>query len=158
MCCDVCVCCLYSVIECVWCFFFSSRRRHTSCALVTGVQTCALPISITGVILSKYVILSALHQVGDEERIQMDRSALEQIQQAELSAVMQAYVGLAMLLIVVWLLIKVVRMPQDTDTDRSDVWAARSEEHTSELQSLMRISYAVFCLKKKKKITYIKTQ
>src|SRR3546814_4635514 len=26
--------------------FFSSRRRHTRCALVTGVQTCALPISI----------------------------------------------------------------------------------------------------------------
>src|SRR3546814_10539512 len=33
----------------------------------------------------------------------------------------------------------------------SDRPAARSEEHTSELQSLMRISYAVFCLKKKKK-------
>src|SRR3546814_6196961 len=32
---------------------------------------------------------------------------------------------------------------------------ARSEEHTSELQSLMRISYAVFCLKKKKKIRAI---
>src|SRR3546814_4133321 len=29
-------------------------------------------------------------------------------------------------------------------------WLGRSEEHTSELQSLMRISYAVFCLKKKK--------
>src|SRR3546814_3370746 len=29
-------------------------------------------------------------------------------------------------------------------------WSNRSEEHTSELQSLMRISYAVFCLKKKK--------
>src|SRR3546814_1910943 len=28
-------------------FFFSSRRRHTRCALVTGVQTCALPISLT---------------------------------------------------------------------------------------------------------------
>src|SRR3546814_19526093 len=28
-------------------FFFSSRRRHTSCALVTGVQTCALPICFT---------------------------------------------------------------------------------------------------------------
>src|SRR3546814_8458783 len=26
-------------------FFFSSRRRHTRCSLVTGVQTCALPIS-----------------------------------------------------------------------------------------------------------------
>src|SRR3546814_2852579 len=35
-------------------------------------------------------------------------------------------------------------------TDRRVV-AKRSEEHTSELQSLMRISYAVFCLKKKKK-------
>src|SRR3546814_8590318 len=38
------------VCECVCCtlmyvFFFSSRRRHTRCALVTGVQTCALPIS-----------------------------------------------------------------------------------------------------------------
>src|SRR3546814_7706159 len=30
---------------CLLCFFFSSRRRHTRCALVTGVQTCALPIS-----------------------------------------------------------------------------------------------------------------
>src|SRR3546814_3784489 len=29
----------------VSCFFFSSRRRHTRCASVTGVQTCALPIS-----------------------------------------------------------------------------------------------------------------
>src|SRR3546814_4811673 len=29
-------------------FFFSSRRRHTRCALVTGVQTCALPISRGG--------------------------------------------------------------------------------------------------------------
>src|SRR3546814_8291411 len=33
----------------------------------------------------------------------------------------------------------------------------RSEEHTYELQSLMRISYAVFCLKKKNKRTHIKT-
>src|SRR3546814_10816771 len=33
-------------MRCFLCFFFfSSRRRHTSCALVTGVQTCALPIS-----------------------------------------------------------------------------------------------------------------
>src|SRR3546814_8567414 len=31
------------------------------------------------------------------------------------------------------------------------LWLSRSEEHTSELQSLMRISYAVFCLKKKHK-------
>src|SRR3546814_1237393 len=37
------------------------------------------------------------------------------------------------------------------------VHGMRSEEHTSELQSLMRISYAVFCLKKKKKKTQRKT-
>src|SRR3546814_6725536 len=36
------------------------------------------------------------------------------------------------------------------DMDRGGIFYARSEEHTSELQSLMRISYAVFCLKKKK--------
>src|SRR3546814_81243 len=40
------VCC-----ECMpFSFFFSSRRRHTSCALVTGVQTCALPISNRGLV------------------------------------------------------------------------------------------------------------
>src|SRR3546814_4698711 len=31
-------------------FVFSSRRRHTRCALVTGVQTCALPISVSDVV------------------------------------------------------------------------------------------------------------
>src|SRR3546814_1007901 len=42
------------VIVIVFCvsifFFFSSRRRHTRCALVTGVQTCALPISAGGLL------------------------------------------------------------------------------------------------------------
>src|SRR3546814_2605216 len=36
--------CVYTV------FFFSSRRRHTRCALVTGVQTCALPICAVNVV------------------------------------------------------------------------------------------------------------
>src|SRR3546814_7438977 len=35
---------LIFVIVILFVFFFSSRRRHTRCALVTGVQTCALPI------------------------------------------------------------------------------------------------------------------
>src|SRR3546814_5274834 len=37
---------LFDFLDCILfvCFFFSSRRRHTRCALVTGVQTCALPI------------------------------------------------------------------------------------------------------------------
>src|SRR3546814_5548145 len=41
------ICCVRVVLTCVYLclfFFFSSRRRHTRCALVTGVQTCALPI------------------------------------------------------------------------------------------------------------------
>src|SRR3546814_11502929 len=37
--------CVLSYVVSSFCFFFSSRRRHTRCALVTGVQTCALPIS-----------------------------------------------------------------------------------------------------------------
>src|SRR3546814_4508555 len=49
---------------------------------------------------------------------------------------------------------------QQPGTDRSvhrhRQYPLRSEEHTSELQSLMRISYAVFCLKKKKRTTHHK--
>src|SRR3546814_20574993 len=41
---------------CCFLFFFSSRRRHTRCALVTGVQTCALPIFI-GAIANRLGIL-----------------------------------------------------------------------------------------------------
>src|SRR3546814_5977404 len=41
-------------------FFFSSRRRHTRCALVTGVQTCALPISLP------FEVLAAAEFVGRE--------------------------------------------------------------------------------------------
>src|SRR3546814_8834668 len=40
---------MFYVMYCVC--FFSSRRRHTRCALVTGVQTCALPIYFTTIIL-----------------------------------------------------------------------------------------------------------
>src|SRR3546814_877299 len=42
-----------------WClsFFFSSRRRHTRCALVTGVQTCALPISTAEELAGKSVCI-----------------------------------------------------------------------------------------------------
>src|SRR3546814_939123 len=43
--------------------------------------------------------------------------------------------------------------PKGDAADHQDHRQARSEEHTSELQSLMRISYAVFCLKKKKHTT-----
>src|SRR3546814_11742061 len=38
-------------------FFFSSRRRHTRCALVTGVQTCALPISTLAIHAAQYLAM-----------------------------------------------------------------------------------------------------
>src|SRR3546814_6934075 len=62
-----------------------------------------------------------------------------------------------------WMHFAILRMDRSrhpeikADTDLPEIMATvidatrRSEEHTSELQSLMRISYAVFCLKKKKK-------
>src|SRR3546814_3047883 len=63
------------------------------------------------------------------------------------------YVGSSLLSVVVAYLIAGV-VQRLMHRLRSDAEAKlRSEEHTSELQSLMRISYAVFCLKKKKKLT-----
>src|SRR3546814_3268374 len=47
-------------------FFFSSRRRHTRCALVTGVQTCALPISVVFASASGRVYPSQVLNVGVE--------------------------------------------------------------------------------------------
>src|SRR3546814_17731625 len=49
----LCVVCLFS---CGGVVFFSSRRRHTRCALVTGVQTCALPISWLSVLTTIFVL------------------------------------------------------------------------------------------------------
>src|SRR3546814_13895489 len=45
-------------------FFFSSRRRHTRCALVTGVQTCALPISPVWAMLDMFTDLPCLENDG----------------------------------------------------------------------------------------------
>src|SRR3546814_7023670 len=129
-------------------FFFSSRRRHTSCALVTGVQTYALPISALRI---------EAHQVL--ERCSALQKAARNIQQLCVLAVEGDKAEVAI---------------EQADADRNvlddGVHQARlalrlalggggrllgpvqrSEEHTSELQSLMRISYAVFCLKKKNK-------
>src|SRR3546814_4523558 len=47
-------------------FFFSSRRRHTRCALVTGVQTCALPISPLVKRLEAQGRVARARRTGDE--------------------------------------------------------------------------------------------
>src|SRR3546814_3661654 len=49
-------------------FFFSSRRRHTRCALVTGVQTCALPIS-TGIATDRHKLIEIRQRIGPEARL-----------------------------------------------------------------------------------------
>src|SRR3546814_1892206 len=53
-------------LPCCVCFFFSSRRRHTRCALVTGVQTCALPIPLRDLLLGVPVfwVAEPLHVVA----------------------------------------------------------------------------------------------
>src|SRR3546814_1110320 len=115
-------------------FFVSSRRRHTICALVTGVQTCALPIwrhrdrrpagRARGQWHENVSRLSARPGGQQAVRAAPDVGCLIRLSSSEEG---RGY-GLLILSIPI-----------------------RSEEHTSELQSLMRISYAVFCLKKTKK-------
>src|SRR3546814_5837722 len=57
----------------VFWFFFSSRRRHTRCALVTGVQTCALPIfgfpKGSGEKLAAYARETGVDAVGMDETV-----------------------------------------------------------------------------------------
>lgn len=75
--------------------------------------------SITGVILSKFFILSGLASHTAEERAQMTTEQLTAIQSAELNAVMGPYVGVACILIVILLLIIFSRMPKGSDGDSS---------------------------------------
>src|SRR3546814_6135930 len=56
-------------------FFFSSRRRQTRCALVTGVQTCALPISRQ---LSLLINAQGRYFVDDREALRTDVESLKQ--------------------------------------------------------------------------------
>src|SRR3546814_7787581 len=118
-------------------FFFSSRRRHTSCALVTGVQTCALPLALLQHIPTALLLVAAPWL----------------LRRWPLSTASVACIALFLALHTLGGRYAYSNVPYDdwaralTGASLSD---ARSEEHTSELQSLMRISYAVFCLNKKK--------
>src|SRR3546814_971874 len=53
-------------------FFFSSRRRHTRCALVTGVQTCALPIFTPKQIADSHATSGALYALSFDSRADVD--------------------------------------------------------------------------------------
>ncbi|MDR1202655.1 MAG: L-fucose:H+ symporter permease [Tannerellaceae bacterium] len=75
--------------------------------------------SITGVILSKFFILSSLASYSAVERAQMSKEELTAIQSTELNAVMGPYVGVAFILIVILLLIIFTKMPKGSDSDSS---------------------------------------
>src|SRR3546814_11068037 len=62
--------CLFGVLDVV--FFFSSRRRHTRCALVTGVQTCALPI-FDNFLPFDFNIFNPVDWIGLAERYGLDQ-------------------------------------------------------------------------------------
>src|SRR3546814_6264204 len=147
-------------------FFFSSRRRHTRCALVTGVQTCALPISLNA--QAKSAARSAFesakqrffnHLITAMQTPSLVASIARDLEAGHACVVQIVSTGEALMER------RLADIPtEEWDDVRVDVtpreyvlsylehsFPVRSEEHTSELQSLMRISYAVFCLKKKNK-------
>ncbi|MCW9707919.1 L-fucose:H+ symporter permease [Fodinibius salsisoli] len=95
----------------------------------TGTQRLNLaqsfnPIgSISGVVISKFYILSQLDVSGAQERAAMSAEQLQSIQQAELGAVMGPYVTLGFVLLGIWLLIAFTKMPKASTTSTSiDLW------------------------------------
>src|SRR3546814_7687600 len=144
------------------CVFFSSRRRHTRCALVTGVQTCALPIySDTG--LTRAFLSKVDHENWDRDTHRKIKMPARDHFAAKMTAEIdrRCWRHLLETLGFDQLLDRQAReefyssltgeppafTSENCAATFGHIWE-RSEEHTSELQSLMRISYAVFCLKK----------
>src|SRR3546814_2879258 len=138
---------------CMWIgclfFFFSSRRRHTRCALVTGVQTCALPILARPV--RKAMAVKAARPV---RKAIMAVKVVRPAKRARRAAMVARVEKAAKVE-------KAERAATVARAARKARWA-RSEEHTSELQSLLRVSYAVYCFQqdeaKRKKEEKIETQ
>src|SRR3546814_1303147 len=121
-------------------FVVSSRVRHTRCSLLTGVQTCALPIySAIG------RTAFGLGEFAEARRHLEQALALNEGERAagssETDRPESPVIDLCYLSWTSFAL---------GEPEQALAQCRRSEEHTSELQSLMRISYAVFCLKKKK--------
>src|SRR3546814_6126315 len=133
------------------CFFFSSRRRHTRCALVTGVQTCALPILLTARELQEnpaFADPEIQAAAYPAMFIAMLNHTMDLPMAVELEGVEGGYRRGAGVYIKSGKAAgrRLYAMAEARNIFFLD--GRRSEEHTSELQSLVRISYAVFCLKK----------
>src|SRR3546814_10193947 len=128
-------------------------RRHTRCALVTGVQTCALPILLIQHVFDSLTILPNILEILDKNTVK-NITVVDVGSGAGLPGVVLAIMqpdwsvycidAVEKKMAFVRQMSGVLRLP-----NLQAVHQRRSEEHTSELQSLMRISYAVFCLNKK---------
>lgn len=75
--------------------------------------------SITGIVLSKYFILSNLNKAGELERSAMDPTELKAIQAAELDAVTMTYVGVGLVLLAIWFIIAFTKMPRAAEDEKS---------------------------------------
>ena len=75
--------------------------------------------SISGVLLSKFFILSHLNLSTAEERAGMSSEQLLAIQSEELTSVMGTYVGVAFILIIIWLMVKFTKMPKASDEENT---------------------------------------
>src|SRR3546814_2311421 len=123
-------------------FFFSSRRRHTRCALVTGVQTCALPICASN---SSPPLIQEKRSPNGEATLSRSCASLPcrhgfkppytlRISSADIEGLRPSHNSRCASLLA------------------NITWATpsiRSEAHTSELHSLMRTTYAVIYFQKK---------
>src|SRR3546814_6615184 len=141
-------------IYCLYFFFFSSRRRHTRCALVTGVQTCALPIFATtrGNPYLKPAISDQFDITAEWYFARVGSLTIDGFYKTIKNFFFQDVVPIQLTNNGITETFQ-ARGPANYEGSgkvKGFEVAYRSEEHTSELQSLMRISYAVFCLKKKK--------
>src|SRR3546814_5232590 len=88
--------CYYISMFCIlYFFFFSSRRRHTRCALVTGVQTCALPISDYVSLLKQQLVLPETYQAYAKELpSSTTEEQLDRRKHMELARFYQTYLSL----------------------------------------------------------------
>src|SRR3546814_7539381 len=125
-------------------FFFSRRRRLTRCALVTGVQTCALPISTRRSL--RFSACPALSPVCFLGPATAAPKGMERWGRASLPPTRSDPVLVGPGFFVGRATARHFNAPahqsgSDFSQENNEL-DQRSEEHTSELQSLMRISYA----------------
>src|SRR3546814_3537639 len=130
-------------------FFFSSRRRHTRCALVTGVQTCALPI-YKNVPARQISVLSRVFRSGGAGN-RSRRPPLSHPRRDDRIA--RAFPLIRAPAAIVPIHLHGCPGTFKRDTFQVKQHKSRSEENKSELQYINRNTYAAFRFKKKQQRT-----